>query len=457
MNKKFLKHSSPFEYESLYSYIIRLAEENSTPLEWILDELHLRSSVFPNNLYYLDNNIIRNISYISSQEENIIRKMTISGFFSEQSNKIGSDFNYIISTNNTSKFCPLCLKEHKYQRIYWQFPMLEVCLKHNTVLLSQCPTCKATITSQMIMDGRCSCGALLDNAKALNCDAPEILQLNKSLYDAYGLYCTNKGKFFKGLTGIKYIAFIQSLLELIKKYQGMLYEIKTLSYYDYKKFPTLYPYYIINKIINDWPNSLFLVFDYINGFWSRSNKDKFTGCNNIFNPIYAIYTEIQKYLKHNKQFIFIDKIMWQYFLERYNHCYFEKNYKYLLKDKYYLPINCVNNLFNIDNCNSRKFFSVYTIDENDCVKIHDVFKLIAGILKKSELYNYNNDYINIEKLIKIFEPFNISLYDILKIIKNTKGPFMIDPFSNFGIFMIWLPEKEIMLKLLKLAIKKFDS
>ena len=104
MDFKFLRHPCQNEYETLDSYLDRLAGENAVHINWILDKFDLRSSTYPNNLNKISPTIIHNISQATGLPDQTIRNMTAHGL----SQSISDDINL----NHSSKFCPLCLQEH---------------------------------------------------------------------------------------------------------------------------------------------------------------------------------------------------------------------------------------------------------------------------------------------------------------------------------------------------------
>lgn len=60
-----------------------------------------------------------------------------------------------------ARYCPLCLKSHRYWRSAWENALVPVCLVHQSKLIGRCGKCKkAFITSQIGLD-RCACGASL--------------------------------------------------------------------------------------------------------------------------------------------------------------------------------------------------------------------------------------------------------------------------------------------------------
>lgn len=56
------------------------------------------------------------------------------------------------------KFCPCCLKEDYFHRLFWDISYVTACLKHNVSLLEKCNECTKEITMKELMEGACSCG-----------------------------------------------------------------------------------------------------------------------------------------------------------------------------------------------------------------------------------------------------------------------------------------------------------
>jgi excisionase family DNA binding protein len=60
--------------------------------------------------------------------------------------------------HSRTQYCPLCLKESGYHRIFWDLLPVTVCLKHEVILQSVCPTCKRTVTVNWVLRNKCECG-----------------------------------------------------------------------------------------------------------------------------------------------------------------------------------------------------------------------------------------------------------------------------------------------------------
>lgn len=60
----------------------------------------------------------------------------------------------------TRRFCPFCLKEKGYYQLLWQIHEIQVCLRHQTVLLDKCPSCDKPVYCLFpwARVGYCQCG-----------------------------------------------------------------------------------------------------------------------------------------------------------------------------------------------------------------------------------------------------------------------------------------------------------
>lgn len=149
----FLVRTKPFEFESLSSYIHRVAEDNyTTPHEvW-----KLFLSV---NYKYPDSSIshaidaspdsvfnIKRFSEMLQYDEDIIYALS----FVEVLRKLGiHELTRSRATMNlfekTRRFCPDCLKDNNIYKLIWQVKEIPFCNLHNKYLSSTCSNCNKEI------------------------------------------------------------------------------------------------------------------------------------------------------------------------------------------------------------------------------------------------------------------------------------------------------------------------
>lgn len=73
-------------------------------------------------------------------------------------------------------WCPTCLAEARYVRLYWHLPFVTYCTAHRCWLRDACPGCQGKLTEQDILDGYCGhCGFCLDTASAIPVPEDDLL------------------------------------------------------------------------------------------------------------------------------------------------------------------------------------------------------------------------------------------------------------------------------------------
>ncbi|PWW32919.1 MULTISPECIES: TniQ family protein [Paenibacillus] len=159
------------KYESLTSYIARVAKLNETTFNGIIRKVSLKNQYLQNSRYrYLDINPNRviNIELLSdltcvAKEELLSQtlhpfELRISGEsemnLSDQFSRTGL-WKFYDSTKRW--FCPMCLKDHKIFKILWQFENITICEIHKCYLQKACNKCgnEQPYIGNQLMDGRC--------------------------------------------------------------------------------------------------------------------------------------------------------------------------------------------------------------------------------------------------------------------------------------------------------------
>jgi hypothetical protein len=164
MMKPLLNKISPNKDESLYSYIFRLAIANYFEHLGSMFK-HLGSTAYYSNINYLEAGFKH---YPFLDEFMKIHYQNVHQF-------ILNKYNHILVANNNggtsgrlqdqrvytrlnTKYCPLCLKEDFYHRLYWDISLLTICQKHQVYLIEECINCKQNIRLSRLMRNECTCG-----------------------------------------------------------------------------------------------------------------------------------------------------------------------------------------------------------------------------------------------------------------------------------------------------------
>jgi small nuclear ribonucleoprotein (snRNP)-like protein len=138
----------PIEGESLFSYLIRLANGNG--LEFLsfwnmirrsryaqMGEVH-RLNFFPFNLVDIDA-----LVSISKQNKNDLLNCTFSkviNIFCSDSKPEKSRFLQSVILDKL-KYCPKCLAKNKFYKLIWSIEDVKICSEHNVYLLDKCTLC----------------------------------------------------------------------------------------------------------------------------------------------------------------------------------------------------------------------------------------------------------------------------------------------------------------------------
>jgi len=394
MDFEFLRKLSPLEYESLDSYLDRLADENAAPVNWILSKFNLKSRRYPYNLQNINSATIEELSKATCLSEQTIKNMTACGLS-------GTDFPGI-TLNSSTKFCPLCLQENNYPRVHWQFSLLNVCDKHNTILIEKCPKCNKKIKNNTIINGVCNCGMELKKIAPTYVENQEILNFNKILHEAHlGNY---EKKYFQDLTGPRYIEVVYSIHNFIKLNTNYIHQKWIMNSQEFEKIPDLFPYGIMVRIFDDWPSRLYSIFDNVN---FRKNPTNKYGPDYLFhfNPIVKVY-DIFK-MTHMRRSDYYIREIFTYLKSRFNYDYFKELYEYKvsLREKKYISRSTAKKLFAVDQ-------SIFKLNEDGLINIHDIFDFYDKIFNMVEQYNREEEYFDLIDLQHIFIPPVFEYFEI---------------------------------------------
>jgi hypothetical protein len=154
--RPFLVRDKAKTNESLYSYLFRIFEENCV-------------SVMDTFIYgkgYRINNYLEPSSYER------IREFLASRLFTTPDNLILNQYdellfsfknknhrlNSVAYEQQHTKYCPECLNEDFYHRLYWDVSFLTICTKHQRFLINKCVSCGEFIKLNSLMNNKCKCG-----------------------------------------------------------------------------------------------------------------------------------------------------------------------------------------------------------------------------------------------------------------------------------------------------------
>lgn len=500
MEYKLLRHPSPYRHESVMSYLYRLAEENYYTFNEI-KKLFKISYTLTYERFNKDisDRSIKLIANATNKDQETIYKMTLKRFdFWKMENENSHKYSYFRDTILTKhlKYCPCCLNENNYERIHWKLEPIKVCLDHKVFLIESCNNCGEELPKDWYVKGKCKCGFKLTDATPQICFNDLIIEGQKKMYKALGLYNEETKKndiFYYKLITKEYIEIINyfnslviSNIEVFDSLQFFLDEknnnikVKTLIYVEW--------------ILCNWPASIYYVLDKLNSdeyldyqyteyrkkyddigiyadeFWDfyRAYKDEKNAV--LLNPLDRLdFSFNLKELIINNNFI--KNALVEYFINNFTVCYFEKrlnkslvlnkfievseaisiffNYDAGIKEEYCISYNGITSVFNTYNFDNKKYFVLS--------EIIDFFK---SVVIKENILNEKNDlnkYKDIDYFLNKFKSFDIKPEDIINLIKNNKVKVKFDCLFRYGIGMIYLNKKETTRQLLLLLIKNLDD
>lgn len=160
--KPLLIRTKILPYESLSSLVYRLTQANFYDYTGRINGLIDLRQTFRNKDLLSDRGILKKLSLINGCSEDEVFNISVHRFaryFSNQnSDVLDSDAMDNFVLHSRTQYCPLCLKESGYHRIFWDLLPVTVCLKHEVILQSVCPTCKRTVTVNWVLRNKCECG-----------------------------------------------------------------------------------------------------------------------------------------------------------------------------------------------------------------------------------------------------------------------------------------------------------
>lgn len=189
-------------YESLSSLLHRLTQDNVYDRTgWIYRLIDL-SGGFRRHYDMLDDrSVIRNLATINNCSENDILNTTAHRFTKYLSDQ-KSDFldpyakNFVLCSR--TQYCPLCLKDSGYHKIYWRLLPVSICIKHKVILQNVCPICHSPVKVDWVLSNKCYCGGDLLSADPEYVTSVEMIHHQSFIQNLIGI---NESEDFKIVPG----------------------------------------------------------------------------------------------------------------------------------------------------------------------------------------------------------------------------------------------------------------
>jgi TniQ len=159
--KTFLNKVVPKPNESLYSFLFRTAISNYY--------IHLGSAlkeigptIYCFNCNYVDekktwyNSLMKMVQMTGRNYDGLSLNQYDDLLIQDKT--LGKQQERFLYHLTGSKYCPDCLKEDLYHRLYWDLTFVTVCTKHKKYLFELCPVCYKKTRTSRIMQNKCTCG-----------------------------------------------------------------------------------------------------------------------------------------------------------------------------------------------------------------------------------------------------------------------------------------------------------
>ncbi|MED1662769.1 TniQ family protein [Brevibacillus laterosporus] len=180
----FTVRPNPRTGESLWSYLLRLANQNGIPFLSMLNSIKQweRKYVQRANLNLLDiapGNVLnmKQLSHLTGQSIERLLDATLAPLLrtfgvNQEIQRARFVSGMIL---DTYRFCPQCLKEMLYYRLLWKMASVTACIQHDVFLVNRCPSCKKQINFQdvQLLSVCPHCGFLLVRSQARSIDDSE--------------------------------------------------------------------------------------------------------------------------------------------------------------------------------------------------------------------------------------------------------------------------------------------
>jgi hypothetical protein len=438
MSTKLLRHSKPYEYESLGSYLYRVCLENAIPFSWMCNILSISTNTNGINFNY-NTKTLALIAEITDNSINDIRNLTIHRFSDglwpiKDGYSAYSGFSVTVSKTG-SKYCPLCRNEANYQRIFWQLNPIQICNIHKTYLIHKCSNCGNHIYSNNIISGECTCGQKLADIEVKRCTCDYVLRCQERIYRIFNIPFPDKYQhigdydylnipydiyerftwFLEGITGSE-----SEIITSFYKYKGIDEYCKKIESTELKL--QIYAEYLFS----DWPYNLYCFLDYINENATLLNPryDIITPFKGIINLRNAILNNSSLY-----------EAIWTYFLDNFNIKFFRRNLSPYIINNEYIPVDIAAKCFYISKRSIIEHYNMSVINNCEYVSVNDLIDTIITFIKNSEIYKNEDGFCNLEHFKRYRVASNI-VFELYKYIPQKSIQIKIDPFEE-GFNMIY--------------------
>ncbi|WP_321575645.1 TniQ family protein [Paenibacillus guangzhouensis] len=135
--------------ESLSGFLYRVSRMNNYRFSYLINFMNLSIYKAQNNEFQFET-LQQLADLILIKSDSITEKngYNLQSFF-------GSELYLKIIMKNKVKYCPICIQENHYHRTEWCFMPIHLCIKHNLLLIDECPECGHDINLRAFTNRRC--------------------------------------------------------------------------------------------------------------------------------------------------------------------------------------------------------------------------------------------------------------------------------------------------------------
>ncbi|MBZ0283498.1 MAG: TniQ family protein [Anaerolineae bacterium] len=224
------------------------------------------------------------------------------------------------------QFCPLCLKDAAYQRVNWLPMAAAICLEHQCLLVTACPSCGQQIMSEDICQARCKrCLTNLSEAPVISVKHDELGLLSQEVIQSwlmgvqgkdeeYGLPLQSPRTLFRVMDGLRLTSLLPGP-EWIYLHRPPN-NIDTLEPVNHKK-SSLTPaqsyslFATAFKTLMDWPSNFYAFLD---AYQARNGRTQNRVIYDDFGTFYATWLERRW---RDSEMIFVQDTFNDYLVEFY--------------------------------------------------------------------------------------------------------------------------------------------
>lgn len=442
MSIKLLRKIIPYEYESLASYIHRVSIENSCQVRWILSELKISKKCSINNINHLGSRMY--VDYLASAfgvSNGTISRMLLFQYSLREMNSRNTlpdcvDFDF-------TSFCPCCLSEGVFQRIYWHVNLIYLCPHHKVLLERHCANCGKKITPKHLINQECSCGFDFSATKPKYISELEIVRMQNIILNALDIHteeiCDNE-IFPLNMSGKDYISIVSGIYKLFIDYPQYAMGINAVMQEGMAQYPQLRHTLIAQKVISNYPDDFENIMDRFTKQYAKNDS--------LRRPFPTICEEFSRlYINHDLLWNYMRDALWNFF-ERYyeNEIILDEVDQYTnsksLKDLQRQP----------SGFDTYYEISKKILDNRISHSNHEKFKQVLKyffLITKTNTFD-DGQVTNATHLLETFKSDGIEIKDIFATAIRYKISIYVSPSAQYGLDIFYFPMERMNEELLKL-------